>query len=303
MELKYDLFDVLAAAIMIEEPILIVEGKDDFQIYDSLAKSINKKVQIYQSNEFKDHHEGCNGVIKCIEKLQVKYDEREDNVNKIIGIIDKDVRDFRQDIPSLKGLFVTKHYSIETYFATLNNLRQLLSNITYNIHEEIDDDILHFLEDPFKESLENLYIISLEALKNACHNGYETTVGYDFSEHKITASQFLEDVLPRLENKKVDLESFASELNLNLNNVKLIAKGKWYLYWYLNNIYPLIKDLKEKCNGSIITQCRSCRVGNFQDCLYKTKNDYRIDHLIEMMLTFIDNQECEDIFGIINNLN
>lgn len=303
MGLKYDLFDIMAAAIMIEEPILIVEGKDDFQIYDSLIKSINKKVKVYQSNEFQDHYEGCEGVITCIEKLQTKYSERGDNVNKIIGIIDKDVRDFRQEIPNLKGLFITKHYSIETYFATLNNLRQLLSNITYNIIDEIDDEILHFLEDSFKESLDNLYMISLEALKNACKDEYDTTVGYDFSEHKVSASQFLEDVLPRLENKKVDLEIFASELNINLTNIKLIAKGKWYIYWYLNKIYPVIKDLKEKCRGNIITQCRSCKVGNFQDCLYKTKNDYRIDHLIEMMMTFIDDHECKDIFEIIDNLN
>jgi len=303
MGLKYDLFDIMAAAIMIEEPILIVEGKDDFQIYDSLTKRINKKVQVYQSNEFEDHYEGCNGVITCIQKLQPKYAERADNANKIIGIIDKDVRDFRRDLPTLQGLFITRHYSIETYFATLNNLKQLISNITYNINEEINDEILRLLENSFTESLDNLYMISLEALRNACNEGYDTEVGYDFSAARISALHFLDDVLPKLENKKTDLQNFAGELNINLTNIKLIAKGKWYLYWYLNTIYPAIKDLKEKCRGNIITQCRSCRVGNFQDCLYKTKNDYRIDHLIEMMMTFIDDYECNDIFEIINNLN
>lgn len=303
MGLKYDLFDIMAAAIMIEEPILIVEGKDDFQIYDSLTKSIRKKVQVYQSNEFEDHYEGCSGVITCIQKLQPKYAERADNINKIIGIIDKDVRDFRKEIPDLLGLFITKHYSIETYFVTLNNLRQLLSNITYNIVEEINDEILHLLECSFKESLDNLYMISLEALRNACNNKYDTDVGYDFSAPKISALQFLDEVLPKLENKKVDLENFASELNINLNNIKLIAKGKWYIYWYLSRIYPGIKDLKEKCRGNIITQCRSCRVGNFQDCLYNTKNDYKIDQLIAMMMTFVDDHECEDIIYRINSLN
>ena len=105
MKLKYDLFDMVSASIMNSEPIVIVEGKDDYQIYQTISNAVNPKIQVYQVNEFEDYHEGCTGVIKCMQVLQPKFAERAGNIHKVLGIIDRDARHFRGEIPELLGLF------------------------------------------------------------------------------------------------------------------------------------------------------------------------------------------------------
>jgi hypothetical protein len=146
MKLKYDLFDMVSASIMNNEPLVIVEGKDDYAIYQTIANSINPNVQVYQVNEFENYEQGCTGVIKCMEILQPKFGERTDNINKILGIIDRDVRYFRGEMPDLIGLFITKHYSIETYFATHENLRKLISKLSFLPLQDIHDDVLVFVQ-------------------------------------------------------------------------------------------------------------------------------------------------------------
>ena len=114
MSLKHDLFDALARARMISEPMIIVEGKDDYQIYQSIADIVKPNLEVYQADEFENYEAGCKGVIKCLEVLQPKFEERPDNIRKVLGIIDRDARPYRNDLPThLKGLFVTKYYSIE----------------------------------------------------------------------------------------------------------------------------------------------------------------------------------------------
>lgn len=305
MVLKHDLFNIVNVAIMLNEPIVIVEGKDDYQIYQHIAEEINPKIQVYQVNEFENYEEGCTGVIKCIEVLQPKFDERVGNVKKVLGIIDRDVRHFRGELPThLKGLFITKHYSIETYFATRENLRKLISKISYSPLQDITNEILAFVESNFQNSLESLYLLSLEALKNACIQDYEAKVEYDFSPAKISASHFLENVTPQLDAKTADLVVFAQSKNVSIQDIKLIAKGKWYLYWFVNQCYTKIKELKENCQNASITQCRSCKVGNQHNCLFKLKQEtYRIEILQDDMLSFIDKEECADIIEVIKSLS
>ena len=167
MTLKYDLFDIFAAAIMNDERVVILEGKDDYAIYTEIAAKSNPNIIVYQVNEFENYQAGCTGVIACLEFLQAKLTENSNHANKILGVIDRDARFYRNEIPNLLGLFVTKYYSIETYFATTNNLRKLLSKITYSPINDINETITDFVQTDFQNSLEILYLLSLEALKNA----------------------------------------------------------------------------------------------------------------------------------------
>ncbi len=128
--MKYDLFELLNVAITMNKSFLLVEGKDDKQIYARIAKKANKDFDIYLINSIEEYAEGCDSVIKALAKLQPKFLEREDNIQRVLGIIDRDSRSYRTlrsheiDYQSLKGLFVLKHYSIETYFATRTNLKK-----------------------------------------------------------------------------------------------------------------------------------------------------------------------------------
>ena len=304
MTLKYDLFDIFAAAIMNDERVVIIEGKDDYAIYKAIATKSNPKIEVYQVNEFENYEAGCRGVIACLEFLQAKLTENPNHANKILGVIDRDARFYRNEIPNLLGLFVTKYYSIETYFATTNNLRKLLSKITYSPISDINETVTDFVQTDFQNSLETLYLLSLEALKNACTQGYNTSICYDDSPAKIAGKDFINRVLPQINAKRSELETLENEHNLTINNIKQIAKGKWYLFWFLAQIYPKIKTLKENCKQNNIPQCRSCKVGNFADCLYKTKqNTYRIENLQDDILQFIDKTECIDIIDTFQNLN
>jgi Protein of unknown function (DUF4435) len=305
MPFKYNIFDILAASIMNHEPMVIVEGKDDYQIYQTIAKEVNPQIQVYQVNEFEDYEAGCTGVINCLTVLQPKFAERPDNIYKILGIIDRDVRVFRGEMPNhLLGLFVTKHYSIETYFATTSNLRKLLHVITYLPIQDIDNQLLTFVQTDFNDSIETLYWFSLEALKNACVRDYDAKLRYDDSPNKLTGSDFNRDALPVIRAKEADLRTFATHINLSKDDIRLIAKGKWYLHWFVHHLYPKIKMLKDHCRNARIRQCRSCRVGNFQDCLLKMKEThYQLSVLQGLLLNFIDKDECADIIAAFQQLN
>lgn len=305
MLFKYDLFDILAVSIMNHESMVVVEGKDDYQIYQTIANEVNPQIQVYQVNEFEDYEAGCTGVIKCLTTLQPKFAERPDNIHKILGIIDRDVRVFRGEMPShLLGLFVTKHYSIETYFATTSNLKKLLHAITYSPIQDIDDQLLTFIQTDFKDSIETLYLFSLEALKKACVSSYDAKLGYDDSPNKLTGSDFKRNAEPFIRAKKAELNTFATDINISKDDIRLIAKGKWYLHWFVHHVYPKIKGLKADCKAANIKQCRSCRVGNEQDCLLKMKEaQYQLSVLQGFLLNFIDKEECADIISAFQRLN
>jgi Protein of unknown function (DUF4435) len=304
MKLKYDLFDMVSISIMNSEPMVIVEGKDDYSIYQTIANSINPQIQVYQVNEFENYEQGCTGVIKCMEVLQPKFGERTDNINKILGIIDRDARYYRGEIPNLIGLFMTKYYSIETYFATQENLRKLIAKMSFLIHQDVNEDVTDFVQSDFHRSIDTLYLLSLEALKNAVVRDYDSKLGYDDSPNKIAAPHFLSAVLPELMAKKADLEAFSTLFDVSIRDIKFIAKGKWYLHWFVNQTYPKIRELKERCRNERISQCRSCKVGNYGDCLFKTRQEnHNLEVLKDDLLTFIDVAECQDIIEVFARLN
>ena len=304
MSLQYDLFDIVAVAIM-SDPVVIVEGKDDYQIYQNLSQLLKKQIDVYQVNQFENYAEGCKGVIDCIEILQPKFDEREDIIKKILGIIDRDSRPYRNEIPShLKGLFITRYYSIETYFANNSTLSRVINKITYTTNKDIREDVLQLINNEFDNFTEELYWISLEALKNACIKSYTGIVGYDFTEAKVTSVDSKTHILSQIIPKKEELTVFANEKNVSKEDIKLIAKGKWYLYGYAYVSNKIFSTLKEKCRNSSIHQCSSCAVGNFNDCLFNTKRrTYKAEEIRDSLLEYFDLNECADIVEAINKLN
>ena len=165
--MKYDLYELLGIAIQTNTPFILVEGKDDPQVYYRIAKKANKEVDIYPINTIEEYASGCDNVIKALYRLQPKFYERDENIYRILGIIDRDVRPYRSlttdeiDFRTLKGLFVLKYYSIETYFATKNNLKKVIEKLTYATQDIISDEVLFRAEEKFNEIGNELYLISL----------------------------------------------------------------------------------------------------------------------------------------------
>ncbi len=165
--------------------------------------------------------------------------------------------------------------------------------MTYLSSDMVTDEILNVVEMGFQKSKEELYFLSLEALKNACIEEYEAVVGYDndgVKEHK--GRKYLYE---KVINKIEELEAFAQEKNLTIENLKEVCKGKWFLHIFLKKCLEQIKTLSEMCKKGDIRQCKSCKVGNFRDCSYKAKKGYQAEGLCNDVLEYVDEVECVDI--------
>ena len=304
--MKYDLFDLLNVAIITDTPFVLVEGKDDSQIYYRIAKEINKKIEIYPVNTIDDFSSGCDSVVKAILKLQPKFEERPENINRLLGIIDRDVRPYRElgeseiDYTLLKGLFILRYYSIETYFATKRNAGKIIEKLTYLPAEMIDNELLQFIEADFISFNSILYFISLEALKNACSRDYVTILGYE--DDSIRDANRITYLYSQIELKKSDLELFAIQKGLSIDDLKKICKGKWYLYHYVNKLNEKIKTLQTHCKNNHIKQCKSCEVQHYEDCFYKYKAGYQPIGLYNDIFEYVDTEECDDIIQKFNQL-
>lgn len=304
--MKYDLFELLNIAIYSDIPIVLVEGKDDPQIYKRIAKTNNKTIDVYPINTIDEYASGCDNVIKAIDKLQPKFEERSENIKRLVGIIDRDVRPYRElyeneiDYKTLKGLFILKYYSIETYFATDNSIAKLIEKLTYLSTDEVTQEIIQIVMNNFNDIKEKLYLISLEALKNACVKDYTSIVGYDDDSVKDNG-RFI-NFVSSVETKKVELLSFASEKDITENDLKLICKGKWFLNHFVNKANEQIKELSTLCRNDDINMCKSCLTGNNHDCHYKYKVGYQTQAIYNDTMEYVDNNECSDILEMITDL-
>jgi len=302
-----DLFELLDEAVREKCPFLLVEGKDDPQIYARIAEKAGKEVKIFPVNMVEDYTSGCDNVIKAIDKLQPKFDERPENEHLVLGIIDRDSRPYRPlqedeiDYRTLKSLFILKYYSIETYFATRNNLKKLIEKLTYLSANQITDEILDFVEDNFQNYTNSLYFISLEALKYQCSEDYSAQVQYG---HHVKDKNRIDNLYEQLESQKVDLESFAESKNIEIHDLKLICKGKWYLAIYICTTNHQIKSLVQQCKdeNAVIPKCAVCEIDT-ESCQYKYKGGYQTSGLENDILEYIDEEECQDIIQAIQNLH
>ncbi len=304
--MKYDLFDLLNVAIITDTPFVLVEGKDDPQIYYRIAQEINKKIEVYPINTIEEYSSGCDNVVKAIFKLQPKFEERPDNINRLVCIIDRDVKPYRElgefeiDYTQLKGLFILRYYSIETYFATKRNAGKIIEKLTYIPAEMIDNDLLQFVEKDFISFNPILYLVSLEALKNACTKNYATIVGYE--DDSIKDSNRIMFLYSQIETKRYELELFATQKGVCIDDIKKICKGKWYLYHYVNKLNDKIKTLQTHCQNNHIKQCKSCEVQHYEDCYYKYKTGYQPIGLYNDIFEYVDTEECDDIIRRLNQL-
>lgn len=301
--MKYDLEETITDAIMTATPAVIVEGRDDVQFYEQIATDSGKEITVYAVENFEEFDTGgCDSVITCIESLQNKINERPENINFVLGIIDKDARHFRNEIPNLLGLFVLHYYSIESHFVTRTNLKRLIADITYVSPGFIDGTTLDFIESGLVADYSDLFYISLEALKGACITDYTAIIGYKATSGKIAVHNSRSEYITEVYKKRAELDTFADQKNVALSDLKLVAKGKWLLHTFCFSVFGKIKDLSSVCSSGTIKSCQYCLCGRADQCLWKLRFGINYTHLVNTIWNYLDYDEIGYIQTKISSL-
>lgn len=311
MNLKYDIYDYIALAIREQKPFLVVESYDDRQIYTQIAEYIQKNIDILQVSEFDNYTNGCESVIKLITKIQPDF--QQNNIAKyVLGIIDRDTRPYITPnerpynadsdwalVQTLQGLFILKYYSIETYFATSQNITKLLQKITYATAKDSNPNIISYLLSNEQIHLPLLFYISIDALKEHClgYEAYKARKSYAEDEQgsAVTAEGFLSNFSTYLANNQSHLDEFATQKNITFQNRKQVIKGKWYLYYFSTKIDEQLGKIGKE-DLSFIPNKDVFKVKLQGNDTQRTRQIY------DRMLECIDEDELEDVIQELRKL-
>ncbi|WP_350313597.1 DUF4435 domain-containing protein [Dickeya fangzhongdai] len=267
--MKYVIGEVLNEAIMTNTPAVIVEGIDDVKIYDDICKSLNDDYFVLPIECIDGYSEGNEQVIKAMNFISSLPVSTYNYHKYTIGIIDKDVRDYRGELPENDLVFPLFYYSMESHFINKTVLKKLLSEFTRMTNDLLADDLIDYLYSSITSDFDDLYLLSLEALKGAIDNEYVSEFSYSFNEGRVTNNVDIEKV----RNKRLALLSFAEDMNIDysIESIKKIAKGKWIIYLFCFLLEKKVHSLPDKCHSHEIASCRTC-VADIQKCLYKLRD-------------------------------
>lgn len=266
--MQYDIDEVVTQSIMTNMPSVLVEGIDDIGVYDKILNSDRKTSEVVAIETIEGYTKGCESVIEATIYLENNNcNNRYNFIDYVVGIIDKDVRDYRNELPENALLFPLSAYSIESHFVNSDVLEYLLKNCTKGNSELFSEDLRNKIMGDIVDSMEILYIASLEALKGAVTPGYATEFGYCQNYGR------LKDVVlkTKLYAKKNELDEFASHLSLTsgLETLKKISKGKWLISVFCEELERVVKNLPNECGTDPVSSCQMCISQAENSCLYR----------------------------------
>lgn len=297
--------ELLNEAIM-STPIIIVEGNDDISIYENIIYSLDMDIEVYASENLKisDNTAGCIGVKNSLKAIKL-YSNGIDYKKYILGIIDRDATVFRGDDNNIEGLFVLKYYSIESHYITKEIIPFIINHVTKASLKSIDDNISNIIFDKILIKLNDLYYLSLEALKNACESEYESLFRYEpDSINGIRKNSNFEENRIKLKEKLEELDSFAQSFNLskNLDSLLLIVKGKWILEDFIFELNNELNNISTLCKNNHIRQCQYCINETYEKCLYKMNSRNEIKNIKRLILNNVNISELDYIRDRIQEL-
>ena len=116
--MRYDLEETIIAGLMCNKPVVIVEGQDDIKFYDNIATLNDLNVDICAVETIEGYSEGCEQVINAMAQAESLIHNDDSLKMYIMGIIDRDVRQYLNNVPEMENLLVLKYYSYETHLIT-----------------------------------------------------------------------------------------------------------------------------------------------------------------------------------------
>lgn len=289
---KYEIDELLNQAIMSKVPCFIVEGVDDICIYERLAKSANVDCEVYSADMISGLTGGNNAIITAMQTLESLPMPGTSKVHHfVVGIVDRDARPYRQEMPTEQSVFCLRVYSIESHFVSEHSIRPSIAKLTrFSRQDQVDADLIL---SNIESALSNLYYFSLEALKSATLPSYVPVVGYSANvgrrKDPLTIAQ--------LQAKKSELDTFAASHSLtnSLSSMKEFSKGKWLLTAFAEELFNEISKLKQECKSSLISKCRMCLLDPNAACLFSLRDGYTKSALNSMLVDFIENPELNYI--------
>jgi hypothetical protein len=300
--------NLLASAVITHRPLIVVEGKDDIQFYDTICEKIERDFKIVAVENINGYTEGCEKVIALTFDLQSQLNSPNDFHNLFLGIIDKDVRNYRDlayfnSINGYLNLFILNYYSYESHYISSENIKKIIRQFT-SINNELLTEL--FITNLFSEVTNSivdiLYYPSLEALKNATNQNYASEVGYSDKVNEFIKNP---NKIANINAKIDDLNHVAASFNIskNFDDLKLFAKGKWILDCFSELMKSKIKTLHDSCKNGNISQCQYCEYGVNDKCLYKPKPLLTNANIASLILPLIDVNETQYIFQKLSQLN
>lgn len=296
----YEIDEILNEAIITGVPALIVEGIDDISIYDNLALKVPFEYEVYAVENIEGFSEGCEQVILAVEELNTLESEAHELTNHVLGVIDKDVRDFRQELPSIEPILVLNHYSIESHFVSRAIVEHILKLCSKANREIITEELCDLIMDEVETKLLDLYYFSLEALKNSLESEYDSVFSYSYPYGRIRD----EVIRQSLNSKRSELDDFAHQNQLSpcLDTLKSISKGKWLIDVFANELLAVISQLHTKCKESLITNCKSCITGAYEKCLYRINDGFTNKSIKSLALSHTNSDEFDYIVDRISQI-
>ncbi|AFO87889.1 hypothetical protein PGA2_c18930 [Phaeobacter inhibens 2.10] len=280
------------------QPILIIEGRTDIQAYDKLRSRLSIKVNLKPVELVKDYGEGNDQVIQLIRDLETIDRTGQLVSGNVIGVIDKDVRDFRGEVPESDHIVVLKNYSIESYFVCESVLDGCILQATSAPKDGRISAISRDVFNRFTEYCDDLYLASLDALRGAIEFEHSAKFGYSnsFGNLKNTALR------SAIRNERTELEAFAGNRGLerSVNSMRSFVKGKVFLDALCSHVVSELKNLPSVCENSDEVCCDYCTAGTRNKCLYKVKPAVSASTIRNTILDQFPNIEFRELIEEIN---
>lgn len=308
---------ILANAKMNKIKLVLVEGKDDVKKYEYILINSDKvtddrfidQVQIipieiiaqsdkdgnviYETGKVKRYTENCEGIISALSDINKNIEENKITINiekYLLGIIDKDVRNHREDISLLPNtLFLLPYYSIESFYVNMKSVEVVLKKSIQRpslIEEEL---IRELFIDSLNNTIDFLYYPVIDSYLNSIHPNQKVLFGYkkEYGYIKDNFSRLISDEIKNeLDSRKI--------IDKNIETFQDICKGKWFLECWLENLIENIKKLPNLCRQNQIQQCIYCAGSIESKCEYKIQlSSSKKDLLFDSIFCDQDFANCE----------
>jgi hypothetical protein len=294
--MKNDLEETVIAAFMCKQPVILVEGQDDIKFYANIATLRGLSVGVQAIETIEGCSEGCEQICNAMDEVACLIQNDNRLKKYVMGIIDRDVRQYLNNLPEKDNLLVLKYYSYETHLITDITIKRLLEQLTKVPGSLITQDVVDWIKQDFERQSNELYYFSLEALKKMCDDTYQADITYGLDGGAVIrgAKRYRWSLI---EPKKNELNQFAIVHSISKNDLKYVAKGKWFLSTWCDYLIEKAKILHSVC-GIQIPQCEYCRTGQPNKCLWRSSSSFQVVEIESLLCTqqFIDLNEVNYIF-------